>query len=178
MEHCCFWKSTSRGCCLQNRRFLVPGNTTKILTETWHQIWHKNDGENMCNWNYFQNPRVPSEFPANWLGLTSLSDWKGMWDLKKKSMAYIFTICQNWYQIPERFFLYYLAPETWRIRTFLNQNNLHQKTLWDLSFLSQSGLDYVNLEFLVDIHRLKHLKHIIWHSKVIQPPLYSEKKYI
>ena len=50
-------------------RFLVLGNTQKILTEIWHQIWDKNDGENICHWNYFQIPRALSELPANWPGL-------------------------------------------------------------------------------------------------------------
>ena len=36
--------------------FLVPGNTQKILTEIWHQLWDKNDGENVCHWNCFQIP--------------------------------------------------------------------------------------------------------------------------
>ena len=38
--------------------FLVPVNAQKIL---WHQFWHKNDGENICNWNCFQIPRALSE---------------------------------------------------------------------------------------------------------------------
>ena len=57
--------------------FLVLGNTQKILTEIWHQIWDKNDGENICHWNHFQFPRALSELPANWPGLTSLSGWIG-----------------------------------------------------------------------------------------------------
>ena len=31
-------------------RFLVPGNTQKILTEIWHLFWDKNDGENQPNY--------------------------------------------------------------------------------------------------------------------------------
>ena len=42
-------------------RFLVPDYTQKILTEIWHQFWQKNDGENICHWNYFQIPRALSE---------------------------------------------------------------------------------------------------------------------
>ena len=38
-------------------RFLVPGNSTKVLQDVWHQFWHKNDGEKWCHWNYFQIPR-------------------------------------------------------------------------------------------------------------------------
>ena len=57
--------------------FLVLGNTQKNLTEIWHQFWDKNDGENICHWNYFQIPRALSELPANWPGLTSLSGWIG-----------------------------------------------------------------------------------------------------
>ena len=47
-------------------RFLVPGNTKKILTEIWHQFLDKNVGENICHWNYFQIPQALSELPANW----------------------------------------------------------------------------------------------------------------
>ena len=53
--------------------FLVLGNTQKSLT----QIWDKNDGENICHWNYFQFPRALSELPANWPDLTSLTGWIG-----------------------------------------------------------------------------------------------------
>ena len=56
-------------------RFLVPCNTQTILTKIWHQFWDKNDGENIYHWNYFQIPWALSELPANWPGLTSLSDW-------------------------------------------------------------------------------------------------------
>ena len=40
-----------------------------------HQFWNKNDGENICHWNYFQIPWALSELPANWPGLTSLCGW-------------------------------------------------------------------------------------------------------
>ena len=56
-------------------RFLVPGNTQKILKEIWHQFWQQNDGENICHWSYFQIQRALSELPANWPGLTRLSGW-------------------------------------------------------------------------------------------------------
>ena len=46
---------------------------TKKFTEIWHQIWDKNDGENICHWSYFQIPWALSELPANWPGVTSLS---------------------------------------------------------------------------------------------------------
>ena len=48
-------------------RFLVPGNSTKILQDIWHQFWHKNDGK-WSHWNYFQILRALSELPANWPG--------------------------------------------------------------------------------------------------------------
>ena len=34
---------------MKHCRFLVSGNTQKILTEILHQFWHKNDGENICH---------------------------------------------------------------------------------------------------------------------------------
>ena len=36
----------------------------------WHQFWNKNNGENICHWNYFQIPRALSELPVNWPHLT------------------------------------------------------------------------------------------------------------
>ena len=45
-------------------RFLVPGNTQKIL---------KNDGEKWSRKNCFEIPRAPSEIPANQPGQFSLS---------------------------------------------------------------------------------------------------------
>ena len=50
---------------LFNTGFLVLGNTQKILTEIWHQIWDKTDGENIWNWNYFWISQALSELPAN-----------------------------------------------------------------------------------------------------------------
>ena len=38
-----------------HRGFLVLGNTQQILTQIWHQIWDKNDGENICCWNIFKS---------------------------------------------------------------------------------------------------------------------------
>ena len=67
---------------------------TKFITKL-HQFWDENDGENICDKNYFKVLRALSELPANWPGLTSLSSWigwKGSWDLKIISMAYIFII--------------------------------------------------------------------------------------
>ena len=51
-------------------RFLVPGNSTKILHDIWHQFWVKNDGEKWCHWNYFQIPWALSDFNL----LTSLAN--------------------------------------------------------------------------------------------------------
>ena len=45
-------------------RFLMLGITQKILTKVWHQIWDKNDGENICHWNHFQIPWALSEIPT------------------------------------------------------------------------------------------------------------------
>ena len=47
-------------------------NTKDTSHFYWHQFWDKNDGENICHWNYFQIPRALSELPANWPGPTSL----------------------------------------------------------------------------------------------------------
>ena len=60
-----------------NCRFLVPCNTQKILTKIWHQIWDKNDGENICHWKYFQILRALSELPANWPSQFSQKGWLG-----------------------------------------------------------------------------------------------------
>ena len=42
-------------------RFLVPGNTKKILTEICHHFWLKNDVEKWSRKKYFEIPRAPSE---------------------------------------------------------------------------------------------------------------------
>ena len=62
---------------LSHCRFLMPGNTQKILTEIWHQFWDKNDGENICHWNYFQIPWALLELPANWPCQFSQKGWLG-----------------------------------------------------------------------------------------------------
>ena len=54
-------------------RFLVPGNTQKILTEIWNHFWLKNDDEKWSRKNYFEIPPWPSEIPANLPGQFSLS---------------------------------------------------------------------------------------------------------
>ena len=51
----------------------MPGSTQKILTEIWHHIWLKNDGEKWSRKNYFEIPRWPSEITANLSGQFSLS---------------------------------------------------------------------------------------------------------
>ena len=52
-------------------------NTQETSHFYWHQFWDKNDGENICHWNYFQIPWALSELPVNWSGLTSLFGWFG-----------------------------------------------------------------------------------------------------
>ena len=58
MIHSMLWKFEVFHC-----RFLVPGNTQKILTKIWHHFWLK----------MIEIPRWPSEIPANLPGQFSLS---------------------------------------------------------------------------------------------------------
>ena len=44
----------------------------------WHQFCYKNDGENICHWNYFQIPQALSVLPANWPGWFSPKGWLGL----------------------------------------------------------------------------------------------------
>ena len=53
-------------------------NTQETSHFYWHQFWGKNDGENICHWNYFQIPRALSELPANWPGRFSQKGWLGL----------------------------------------------------------------------------------------------------
>ena len=81
-------------------RFLLPGNTQKILTEIWHQFWHKNDDENICHWNYIQPERLVR--PGQLAGNSERA--RGIW---KKFQWHTFLpsfSCQNWCQISVRFF--------------------------------------------------------------------------
>ena len=50
-------------------------NTQETSHFYWHQFWSKNDGENICHWNYFQIPRALSELPANFPGRFSQKGW-------------------------------------------------------------------------------------------------------
>ena len=81
-------------------RFLVPGNRQQILTEIWHQFWEKNDGENICHWNFFI-----SHEPYQSYQLAGNSE-RNLGGQKIISIIYIFTIIfsQNWWQIFVRIF--------------------------------------------------------------------------
>ena len=48
-------------------RFLVSNNTKKkSYRDLTSILTKKNDGENICHWNYFQIPQALSELQANW----------------------------------------------------------------------------------------------------------------
>ena len=108
-------------------RFLVPGNSTKILQDVWHHFWDKNEdkneGEKWCHWNYFQIPRSLSELPTNWPGRLSQKSWLGLarWDLKWFQWHHFSPsfLCQNWCQTSWRIFV--LFPGTKNLQCIIFQ---------------------------------------------------------
>ena len=86
-------------------RFLVPGNTQKILTEIWHHFWLKMMVKSGLEKKYFEIQRWPSELPAKLPGQFSLSrqlflHWaaatlKGLVEFQNKKTRPLFTIIFN-----------------------------------------------------------------------------------